>query len=90
MTVHHVLDTGALYVLLKKHKPKLWMTLSAAAEDSIWIPALVLSEAAQADALEKKRLEKVFAIADVEPLNEQVAARAAEALRAVTREKCDG
>jgi hypothetical protein len=91
MTVHHILDTGALYLLHDKHKPALWGELNEAAEEDspIWVPALVLSEAGQAKRLQRKKLENIFGIAEVGPIDEHVAERAAEGLRAVKRERCD-
>ena len=46
----HVLDTGAVFVLLNKHRPALLETLKAADrnEEPIWIPSPVLVEVGQA------------------------------------------
>lgn len=92
MTVHHILDTGAVYLLHDKHKPALWdelEKLNEAGGSVFWIPSLVLTEAAQAKALQRKKLEKIFALADVAPIEEYVADQAAAGLRAATRDKCD-
>jgi predicted nucleic acid-binding protein len=91
-TIHHVLDTGALYHLLDKHRPALWQELAELSQtgaSNVWIPSLVLTEAGQAKALQRKKLEKIFELADVAPIDEDVADRAAAALRAATRDKCD-
>jgi len=92
MTVHHILDTGAVYLLHDKHRPTLWEELEKlndAGGSIFWIPSLVLTEAGQAKALQRKKLEKIFVLADVAPINEDVADRAAAALRAATRDRCD-
>jgi hypothetical protein len=91
MTVHF-LDTGALIVLLNKHKPPLLTDLKAAASrlptEAIWTPAPVLVEVGQANAPSMKRLDEVLMLAPVIGLGRRVAERAAEGLRTVTREKC--
>ena len=61
MTIHHVLDTGAVYLLHDKHRPPLWgdlEKLNEAGGSIFWIPSLVLTEAGQAKALQRKKLEK--------------------------------
>lgn len=88
MTVH-VLDTGAVLHLHDRHNPPLLRELRAAGKDAaIWIPSLVLTEANQAKPLFKKRRETIFEIADVADIDERVADRAAEGLRAVKRDRC--
>ena len=42
MTIHHVLDTGAVYLLHDKHRPPLWgdlEKLNEAGGSIFWIPA---------------------------------------------------
>lgn len=90
MTVH-VLDTGAVYVLLNKHRPPLLATLEEASNEghAIWMPAPVLLEVFQANDHGKRRFETLRRdLAPVAELLERHALRAADALRAVPRERC--
>ncbi len=91
MTVH-VLDTGALYLLHNKHKPSLLTELRGEASKGfgVWIPSIVLAEAAQSRRLEAKKLEMIYEIADVADITEDVAHHASDGLRAVSRTKCIG
>jgi hypothetical protein len=90
MTVH-VLDTGAVVVLLNRHRPPLLQKLEqvALAAGAIWIPAPVLIEIGQATQPAKKRMDRVMALADVAELFERHAVEAANGLRALKRDRCD-
>lgn len=87
----HVLDTGAIYALHDKHKPPIIRELEVVARDddcAIWIPAVVLAEAGQARQLFRKRLDRIFELAEVASLDERVAESAAAGLRGVMRAAC--
>src|SRR5258708_4243666 len=90
MTVH-VLDTGAVFVLLKKHRPPLRRLLEEADErnEYIRIPAPVLVELGQGSAPPRRALENVLRVALVVPLDKRTAEAAAEALCALGRSKCN-
>jgi predicted nucleic acid-binding protein len=89
MTVH-VLDTSAVILLLKKHKPRLRVKLeSVGGGEGIVIPAPVLVELGQAREASQRALADLLEIADVEALVARVAKSAAAGLRAVTRPKCE-
>ena len=86
----HVLDTGALFLLHNKYRPRLMTELrSLPPGDTVLIPSFVMAEANQAQTLHAKRLEAILDFAEVvESLPVEAAVRAARALREVEREKC--
>lgn len=89
MTVH-VLDTGAVLVLLNKHKPRILSFLKSEDEKGfpIWIPTPVLIELGQGGPPNKKRLERIYEIANVRVLDQRIAQMAGDLLNAVNRERC--
>jgi hypothetical protein len=94
MTVH-VLDTGAIYLLLNRHRSQLSIDLSqadanhsAAAPQIIRTPSVVLVEVGQANATAKRKLDDILELAPVVDVNERIATMAADALRQTLRAKC--
>ena len=85
-----MLDTGAVFELLNKHRPPLLRILQAAdlRAEPVWVPTPVLVEVGQAKAPPSKRLKAIWEIANVAELDERIAYAAADALRSVSREKC--
>jgi len=94
MTVH-VLDTGAIFILLNKHRPRLRRALeeaydrdSEAFPEMIRTPAPVLIEVGQASEPPKRKLEDILYLAPVSSLDKRIAQIAADALRETERAKC--
>lgn len=82
----HVLDTAAVYHLVRNHRPPLWRELAETGQE-VFIPAIVLLEAEQAEPIAKKRLEALEEYAQVdERLPRRLLERASSALREVERE----
>jgi hypothetical protein len=86
----HVLDTGAVVVLLRKHKPRILSVLKTEDEKGcpIWIPAPVLIEVGQDKAPEKKRLARVYEFANVQELDGRIAGIAGDLPSSAKRDKC--
>jgi predicted nucleic acid-binding protein len=88
----HVLDTSAVYELHYRHRPPFLLKLKAAKDvgDAILVPSMVLAEAEQAKQLTEKGLEAIFdKLALVLDLGKDIARSAAEALRSISRERCE-
>jgi len=84
----HVLDTAAVYYLARNHRPPLWRRLVETGQE-VFIPAIVLLEAEQAEPIAKKRLEALEEYAQVDGrLPRRLVERASAALREVERERC--
>lgn len=84
----HVLDTAAVYHLARYHRPPLWRELAEPGQE-VFIPAIVLLEAEQAEPIAKKRLEALEEYAQVdERLPRRLLEKASAALRSVERERC--
>lgn len=84
----HVLDTAAVYHLVRNHRPPLWRELAEPGH-AVFVPAIVLLEAEQAEPIAKKRLQALEEYAEVdERLPRRLIERASRALRDVHRERC--
>lgn len=85
----HVLDTAAVYLLVKQQNRSTLGRALAAPGQEVFVPAIVLLEAEQAEAIAKKRLEALEEYAQVdERLPRRLIERASAALRDVNRERC--